>query len=166
MADVVVTVTSPELEGERLVVSDAQGRYRVPDLPPGLYTLRFEVKDFRPHERKDIHLRLNRTVRVNIEMFPMTMDEAAVAAATAPTIDPCQFKSCDPVGAEFIKRIALPRSQHLPRSHVQTSELAESTRSFTPSWMLSRLPVLVPDGTPQLVYRAPSAKQGSPDFGR
>ncbi|WP_164015656.1 hypothetical protein [Pyxidicoccus trucidator] len=39
-------------------------------------------------------------------------------------------------------------------------------RESTPSWMLSRMVVLVPDGTPQLVYRAPSGATWSPDFGR
>jgi hypothetical protein len=32
---VVVTVTSPALQGEQTVVTDKSGAYRIPNLPPG-----------------------------------------------------------------------------------------------------------------------------------
>ncbi len=41
-ADVVVTATSPNLQGEQVVVTDASGQYRIPQLPTGNYSLRFE----------------------------------------------------------------------------------------------------------------------------
>jgi hypothetical protein len=37
VVDVVVTATSPALQGEQIVVTDASGTYRIPNLPPGLY---------------------------------------------------------------------------------------------------------------------------------
>ena len=160
IADVVVTVTSPAMEGEKVVVSDAQGTYRIQDLPPGLYTVRFEKEAFHLYERKDVHLRLDRTVRLNAQLIPEGMDE--VAAAAPPTVDIDQTMVCAPVGVEFIKRIAVVRPRHFTRDGVQV----DRARAVTPSWMLSRMPVLVPDGTPQWVYRAPSAQRGSPDFGR
>src|SRR5678816_1937964 len=36
--DVVVTATSPSLQGEQVVVTDSTGLYRIPQLPPGTYT--------------------------------------------------------------------------------------------------------------------------------
>ena len=69
-ADVVVTATSPNLQGEQTVVSDAQGNYRIPQLPPGVYTLRFEKEQYKPYNRADVQLRLNRTIRVNVELLP------------------------------------------------------------------------------------------------
>ena len=48
MGDVVVTATSPSLQGEQVVITDATGLYRVPQLPPGTYTLRFEKESYRP----------------------------------------------------------------------------------------------------------------------
>ncbi len=164
--DVVVTVTSPEIEGEKIVVADAQGNYRVPELEPGIYTLRFEKEGFKPYGGKDIHLRLNRTVRFNPQLVPETMDEAEALAATPPLIDIGQVTSCWPVAPDFIKRIAVPRYNSPPRARPAHDSAAMSAPARTPSWMLSRMPVLVPDGTPQLVYRAPSAERGSPDFGR
>ena len=45
LADAVVTVTSPALQGEQIVVTDASGAYRIPNLPPGDYTLRVDRYD-------------------------------------------------------------------------------------------------------------------------
>ena len=164
--DVVVTVTSPALEGEQVVVSDAQGNYRVPGLPPGLYTLRFEKEAFTPHGGKEIKLRQNRTVRFNPQLTPVTMTEAEALSAVRPLIDISDAMTCAPVvHQEFIKRIAVVRPRYSPSHRTPPSAWVDRSRDRTPSWMLSRMPVLVPDGTPQLVYRAPSAARSSPDFG-
>ncbi|WNG57644.1 carboxypeptidase regulatory-like domain-containing protein [Archangium gephyra] len=68
VTEVVVTATSPSLQGEKVVVTDAQGQYRIPQLPPGVYSLRFEKESFEPFTRGDIQLRLDRTGRVNVEL--------------------------------------------------------------------------------------------------
>jgi hypothetical protein len=49
LADVVVTVTSPALQGEQTVVTDTSGLYHVPDLPPGVYTLRLDKEHYKPY---------------------------------------------------------------------------------------------------------------------
>ena len=70
--DVVVTATSPSLQGEQVVVTDATGLYRVPQLPPGTYTLRFEKESYRPYSRSEIGVPADRTLRLNIELLPET----------------------------------------------------------------------------------------------
>src|SRR5215813_11219445 len=54
VADVVVTATSPGLQGEQVVVTDATGLYRIPQLPPGTYSLRFEKETYRPYIKAGI----------------------------------------------------------------------------------------------------------------
>jgi hypothetical protein len=108
-ADVVVTATSPNLQGEQTVVTDAQGQYRIPQLPPGTYTLRFEKESFKPFTRPDIQLRLNRTIRVNVEMLPSAFTEEIVLTATPPTIDVGSTTTGVSVDQEFIRRIAVNR---------------------------------------------------------
>src|SRR5689334_5975933 len=66
--DAVVTATTPAFQGEQTVVTDAQGNYRIPQLPAGVYTLRFEKEGYKPYARADIQLRVNRTIRVNVEL--------------------------------------------------------------------------------------------------
>src|SRR6185436_8797853 len=73
LADVVVTATSPALQGEQTVVTDASGSYRIPNLPPGAYSLRVDRDTYRPYSRGGISMRLNTTLRVNAELLPETV---------------------------------------------------------------------------------------------
>jgi hypothetical protein len=109
VADVVVTATSPNLQGEQTVVTDAQGSYRIPQLPPGEYTLRYEKEAFKPFSRSDIQLRLNRTIRVNVELLPEAFTEVIEVAGTPPTIDVGSTTTGVNVDQEFIRRIAVNR---------------------------------------------------------
>src|SRR5688572_25477621 len=68
VADVVVTATSPRLQGEQIVVTDATGSYRLPQLPPGEYTLRYENPAYKPFAREKVTLRADTTVRVNVQL--------------------------------------------------------------------------------------------------
>ncbi|MCP3061272.1 mucoidy inhibitor MuiA family protein [Myxococcus sp. K38C18041901] len=87
VSDVVVTATSPSLPGEEVTVTDAQGIYRLPPLPPGVYTLRFEKEQYKPYARSDIQVRMQRTLRVNVELLPESLGEVVEIVGTPPTID-------------------------------------------------------------------------------
>lgn len=50
IADAAVVVTSPALQGERTAVTDVNGVYALPSLPPGTYTLRFAKEGLSPAE--------------------------------------------------------------------------------------------------------------------
>src|SRR5437764_14845183 len=49
---VTVTVTSPALQGARNVVTDSTGGFTVPNLPPGAYTVTYELSGFAPATQK------------------------------------------------------------------------------------------------------------------
>ena len=68
--NVVVTATSPSLQGEQVVLTDETGTYRVPQLPPGTYTMRFEREDYRPFAKEGIDLPAGYTLRFNPQLFP------------------------------------------------------------------------------------------------
>lgn len=88
LPDVVVSATSPSLQGEQVVVTDSQGQYRIPDLPPGLYTLRFERESFRPYARSDLSLRDGYALRVDVELLEERDDEGiTIGPCGPPTID-------------------------------------------------------------------------------
>ena len=88
VADVVVTATSPSLQGEQVVVTDGTGLYRVPQLPSGVYTLRFEKESYRPFSRSGIDVAADRTLRFNVELLPETAGTETVTVIGAPpTID-------------------------------------------------------------------------------
>ncbi len=89
LQDVVVTATSPNLMGEQVVVTDAKGHFRIPQLPPGVYTLRFDKEFYRPFVRSNIPVRLDRTVRVNVELLTESFAEemVVVSGGGAPPLD-------------------------------------------------------------------------------
>ncbi|WP_338050636.1 YfbK domain-containing protein [Pyxidicoccus caerfyrddinensis] len=109
LRDVVVTATSPKLQGEQTVVTDAQGNYRIPQLPPGVYTLRFEVEQHKPYARADIQLRPNRTIRVNVELLPDSLGVDMELMGAQPTIDVGSTTTGVQVDQEFIRHIAAAR---------------------------------------------------------
>lgn len=45
---VTVTISSPALQGQRIAVTDVNGVYRFPELPPGDYAVRFEISGMSP----------------------------------------------------------------------------------------------------------------------
>ena len=86
LEDVLVTATSPNLQGERVALTNAQGQYRIPQLPPGFYSLRFDKESYRSFARPGIQLRLNGTLRVNVELQTESSPENIVTEYQPPTI--------------------------------------------------------------------------------
>lgn len=74
------------------------------------------------------------------------------AAEEASTPPPAEVKT------DFIKPfvVVIPEGR--------SCGVVRKVRREVPSWALSRMHILVPDGTPKQVYRAPSADLCSPDF--
>jgi outer membrane receptor protein involved in Fe transport len=110
LADVVVTVTSPALQGEQTVVTDGSGSYRVPNLPQGDYTLRLDKDSFRPYARGGITMRGSSTIRVNAELLPESVQlkaEEVVVVGKAPTVDVGSSSTGVTLNSDFTSRIAL-----------------------------------------------------------
>ncbi len=106
VADVVATVTSPSLPDEQLVVTDSSGVYRIPDLPPGKYTLRLEKDGYQTYVRDDIGLRADTTIRLNAQLLPEELkSEEVVVIGHAPTIDVGSTSTGGNVSSEFVRRI-------------------------------------------------------------
>jgi hypothetical protein len=110
VADVVVTATSPSLQGEQVVVTDATGLYRVPQLPPGTYTLRFEKESYRPFARTGIDVAADRTLRLNVELLPETAGEQTVTVVgTPPTVDVGSSAVGTTISSDFVRNVPISR---------------------------------------------------------
>ncbi|HEY0590991.1 MAG TPA: carboxypeptidase regulatory-like domain-containing protein, partial [Thermoanaerobaculia bacterium] len=80
---VTVSVTSPNLQGVRTAVTSAAGDYILPYLPPGPYTVTFELAGMAP-VRRQIVLTATRTDRVDVQMRPAAVAEAITVTAETP----------------------------------------------------------------------------------
>ncbi|MCP3137284.1 carboxypeptidase-like regulatory domain-containing protein [Pyxidicoccus xibeiensis] len=61
-----VTLTAPSLQGEVVVVTDENGFYWAPQLPPGVYQLDYEIEGLSPYRVEDVRVWLNHTRLVNV----------------------------------------------------------------------------------------------------
>lgn len=105
--DVVLTATSPALQGEEVVVTDAAGLYRLAALPAGTYTLKLEKESYKPYSRSDIVVRTDRTVRVNIQLQPEAVQsDTIVVVGKPPSVDVGSTTTGINVGKDFINNIA------------------------------------------------------------
>src|SRR6185295_13276893 len=64
---VTVTVTSPNLQGSRVVVTDAKGEYVLPALPPGQYHVDYSLTGIKSATR-DVTVNLNQATRLDVPM--------------------------------------------------------------------------------------------------
>src|SRR5689334_13710387 len=65
LEDVAVTAASPAAQGEQVVVTDAAGVFRIPNLPPGDYALRFERQGYHLYALSALKLRSGATLRTD-----------------------------------------------------------------------------------------------------
>ncbi len=143
LPDAVVTATSPSLQGEQTVVSDGSGQYRIPQLPSGVYTLRVEAEGFHPYARGDIQLRIDRTIRVNVELLPESLSEEMVVMATPPSVDVGSSSSGMSVDANMLKNLAVSR----PGSKGSASRSFESLAEMAPGAQEDTYGVSINGGT-------------------
>ncbi len=87
LAGVTVTLRSPNLMGTRSFITGADGLYRFPALPPGVYTARAELQGFASVIRENI--RLTTTVRLTVDMIMRrtVLAEEVTVIAQSPAVD-------------------------------------------------------------------------------
>lgn len=82
-----VTVESPALRrGAVTVTTDGVGRYRVPGLQPGVYSLKVELQGFAPVTLTGITLEVNADVPVDVTMELAAVRESVTVTAEAPIV--------------------------------------------------------------------------------
>ncbi len=128
VSDVVITATSAALQGEEVTVTDATGTYRLPQLPPGVYTLRFEKESFQPYSRTEITLRLNRTIRLNAQLLPDEFQTTMEISGTPPAIDVGSTRTGLSVDTDLVRNIAVVR----PGSKGSAARSFESLAELAP----------------------------------
>ncbi len=84
-----VTASSPALQGKQTAKTDATGNFRLMLLPPGRYKLEAQREGYKPAERSDVTLRVDKTLRADLAMLPeaVEVEEQVVRTGLAPVID-------------------------------------------------------------------------------
>lgn len=84
---VAVTLTSPNLMGTRSALTDANGLFRFPALPPGTYAVKAEMPGFRTVIREGIRLTTTTRLSVDVVLQQTSVAEEVTVVGEAPTVD-------------------------------------------------------------------------------
>ena len=81
-----VTVTNVGTNAQRTVVTDAEGRFSVPALPPATYHIRVELQGFQTAELSNFVLTQGETARPTITLGSVTVSEAITVTGESPLL--------------------------------------------------------------------------------
>ncbi len=85
---VTVEAASPALiEKVRTTTTDANGRYSIPDLRPGAYTVTFTLAGFSTFKREGVELTGTAVVTINADMRVGSLEETITVSGETPIVD-------------------------------------------------------------------------------
>jgi outer membrane receptor protein involved in Fe transport len=87
---VMVTARNAETGLMRVSVTDEQGSYRLPSLPPGPYSVSAELPGFSTETRPDIVLIIDQTASINFVLKPAGVSETVTVTGESPMVDTTQ----------------------------------------------------------------------------
>jgi hypothetical protein len=125
---VTVTAASPSMLGVQSTVSSETGNYRFPAVPPGVYTVTYELAGFNTLRREGIQIALGFTANVNVELVLATLQETVTVTGESPIIDTTSTR--------VQQNFKLEQLQSIPNSRDMWSLLA-----VTPSVQMGRIDV-------------------------
>jgi hypothetical protein len=99
---VTVTITSPNLQGSRTEVTDADGKYTIPSLPPGTYRAEYSLSGVKNAVRDGIQVHAQQTPAVNVTM-ELAVSETVTVTASQVVVDPTQASTQHTMDEEHLK---------------------------------------------------------------
>jgi hypothetical protein len=93
MPGVTVTISSPAMQGVRSTVTNEEGSYRFPAIPPGDYKITYELAGFATVTREGIHVGLGFTASVNVELKVASLTESVTVTGQSPVVDVTSTKT-------------------------------------------------------------------------
>ena len=107
---VLVEAASPALiEKARAVTTDAQGRYTIVDLRPGIYKVTFTIQGFTTFVQDAIELPSNFTATVNAELRVGAVEESVTVSGESPVVDTRNAQRLTIVSRELLDAVPMPR---------------------------------------------------------
>jgi len=107
---VAVEASSPALiERTRVVYTDAQGRYAIVDLRPGLYKVTFTIQGFSTFVQDGVDLPSDFTATVNAEMRVGAVEESVTVTGDAPMVDVQNAQRTTVLTRQLLDAVPVPR---------------------------------------------------------
>jgi hypothetical protein len=108
---VTVSISSPSLMGARTAATNEEGLYRFPAIPPGEYSITYELAGFSTVKREGIRIGLGFTATVNVELGVATLQESVTVTGESPVVDTAATSITTNFGEEKLSN--LPNARDL-----------------------------------------------------
>lgn len=107
---VAVEAKGSNLVGSRTTVTDENGAYRFPALPPGVYTLTYSLEGFKTVVRKDLELQIGKNLKLDVTLEAGAIEENVVVEGKTPLVDVRQSAVSSNISKETFSK--LPRGRN------------------------------------------------------
>lgn len=108
---VAVTLTSPALQLRELAaVTDAEGGYSFRDLPPGVYSIKYELAGFQTVVRDAVRLNVGFAARIDVTLKIGEVQETLTVTGQAPVVDVTTTTGSTNFTKEMLEKIPTSRS--------------------------------------------------------
>jgi len=104
-----VTVTATGVQGVKTTVTDADGRFSLPFLTPGVYRVRGELQGFKAVEQGNVTVSLGQAIDLPIKMEIGGLTETVQVTGAAPIIDPTSTTTGAVLSSEMFSQVPIGR---------------------------------------------------------
>ncbi len=127
-----VTVSSPQLiKGTEVRVTGNEGTYRVPTLPPGVYTVKIELPGFQTMTHEEIVLEAGASLAIDVTLSISTVEETVTVTGESPIIDVRNTKTQRIVDSAIVEN--LPSANRFDELLVTAPGVIDSQYGFAPA---------------------------------
>ena len=103
------TVTVSGTQGSKTTTTDAEGRFNVPFLTPGTYTVRAELQGFKSVEQQGVAVSLGQAVEIPLKMEVGGLAETVQVTASSPVVDTATTTSGAVLASDMLKDVPVGR---------------------------------------------------------
>jgi Carboxypeptidase regulatory-like domain len=125
-----VTARNVETGLSRVAVSDAQGEYRLPSLPPGRYAITSELSGFSTETHPDIVLIIDQTAILNFALKPATISETVTVTGESPIVDVSRSDVSTSVSTEQIQDLPVASRRWIDLAMLTPGTSQDNIRGF------------------------------------
>jgi hypothetical protein len=104
------TITITSEQGTKTVVSDQRGRFMVPYLTPGPYSVRVEIQGFAPMVQDNVDVRLGQRTELVFTLQVGTIQETVTVTEASPTVDLTRSSAGGTLDSDVLQKIPVGRA--------------------------------------------------------
>ena len=114
----------------RTAVTDGQGEYRLPSLPPGRYSVSTELSGFSSETRPDIVLIIEQTAIINFALKPAAISETVTVTGESPIVDTTKSDVSTAISTQQIQDLPVASRRWIDLAMLTPGTSQDNIRGF------------------------------------